>query len=385
MPIGVVSARARVELAAGARSTAVTEKLGYERISDCSMCDPSVDAKYFCSLHELHERVDEARARHLQRLVVDLQQQIELRLQRHVERVLLDRRVPARLRKRFDRRQPHRLGVDLPVRPGDRRRLRRDARDLVLRDDAAARESPGAVDDHAHAEAVVLGVDDVLDPAVAGEDELVAVAVDADVGVAGARLSSPTPAPASARSAVRRRADTRTAASTGRTPAAAPSASIDWTKPRRSIMESSWIRHVELQVLPWSVRRGGARLRRACAQAEQGYIRFRPSLRFSQGTRRIRSRRLNRRDRARHHCNRHQDQAGRGDGDGTARLHAEEKAGDESRRPDARRDADEHAESGQRQRAQEHQADARASVWRRGRGGCRSRVRRRAAACAVMP
>ena len=32
-----------------ALSTAVTENDGYERISDCSMCEPSVDAKYFFS------------------------------------------------------------------------------------------------------------------------------------------------------------------------------------------------------------------------------------------------------------------------------------------------------------------------------------------------
>ena len=31
------------------RSTAVTENDGYERMSDCWMWDPSVDAKYFCS------------------------------------------------------------------------------------------------------------------------------------------------------------------------------------------------------------------------------------------------------------------------------------------------------------------------------------------------
>ena len=57
-----------------------------------------------------------------------------------------------------------------------------------LRHVAAAREAPRPVHDHAHAKAVVLGVDDVLDAAVAGEDELVAVAVDADVGVARAGL-----------------------------------------------------------------------------------------------------------------------------------------------------------------------------------------------------
>ena len=32
-----------------ALSTAVTENDGYERMSDCSMCEPSVEAKYLCS------------------------------------------------------------------------------------------------------------------------------------------------------------------------------------------------------------------------------------------------------------------------------------------------------------------------------------------------
>ena len=136
-------------------------------------------------VHELHERRHEARARHLQRLLVDLQQQVQLGLKRHLEGILLDRRVPDRV-VRLDRREPHRLLVDLPVRLRDARGLRGHARDLVFRDDAAARETPGPVDDDAHAEAVVLGVDDVLDAAVAGEDELDVVAVDADVGVARA-------------------------------------------------------------------------------------------------------------------------------------------------------------------------------------------------------
>ena len=125
---------------------------------------------------------------HLQRLLVDLQQQIDLRLQRHLERVLLDRRVPLDVGVGLDRRQLHRIGVDRLVRLGDADRLPRDRGDVVFRDGAAAGEAPRAVHDHAHAEAEVLGVDDVLHAAVAGEDELVAVAVDPDVGVGRAGL-----------------------------------------------------------------------------------------------------------------------------------------------------------------------------------------------------
>jgi hypothetical protein len=78
------------------------------------------------------------------------------------------------------------IRVDSPVRPRDRRRLRGDACDLVLRDHAAAGKAPRAVDDDANAEAVIFGVDDVLHATVAGEEELHAVAVDPDVGVARA-------------------------------------------------------------------------------------------------------------------------------------------------------------------------------------------------------
>ena len=74
---------------------------------------------------ELHEGRDEARARHFQRFVVDLQQQIELRLQRHVERVLLRPACSSVVSIGLDRRQPHRLGVD---RAGWRARSRPPAR-----------------------------------------------------------------------------------------------------------------------------------------------------------------------------------------------------------------------------------------------------------------
>jgi hypothetical protein len=136
----------------------------------------------FLLVDELHGGRDEAGALDLQRLIVDLQEQIELGLQRHFERILRDRRVP-RCVEGFNRRKTHRFCVDLPVGARDLGCLRRDPCNLVLRHDAAAGKSPGAVDDYSHAEAVVLGVGKTLDSAVAGEDELVAVPIDADVGV----------------------------------------------------------------------------------------------------------------------------------------------------------------------------------------------------------
>ena len=157
-------------------------------MSDCVDVGAVGRGKELLLVHEQHEGGDEARALDLQRLVVDLQQQIDLRLQRHLERVLLDRRVPLDVRVGLDRRLPHRVGVDGLVGLRDADRLPRDRGDVVLGDGAAAREAPRAVDDDAHAEAVVLGVDDVLDAPVAGEDELVAVAIDADVGVRRAGL-----------------------------------------------------------------------------------------------------------------------------------------------------------------------------------------------------
>ena len=136
---------------------------------------------------KLHERRHEAGARDLQRLLVDLQQQVELRLQRHLEGVLLDRRVPARV-EAFDGREADRLLVDRAVGLGDADGLGRDARDLVLAHHAAAGKAPGAVDDQADAETMVVRVGDVLHTAVPGEDELIAVAVDADVRVRRAEL-----------------------------------------------------------------------------------------------------------------------------------------------------------------------------------------------------
>ena len=139
-------------------------------------------------VHEQHERRHEARVLDLQRLFVDLQQQIDLRLERHLEGILLHRRVPLGVGIGLDRREPDGIGVDDLVGLRDADRLPRDRRDVVFGDGAAAGETPGPVDEHADAEAEVLGVDDVLHAAIAREEELVAVAVDADVGVGRAGL-----------------------------------------------------------------------------------------------------------------------------------------------------------------------------------------------------
>ena len=102
---------ARIELAGRLVHGRHARRSGYERISDCSMCEPSLDAKYLCSLTNCMNADTKLAPGHLQRLLVNLQQQIELRLKRHVERVLHHRRVPGRA-IRLDRRQRDRLGVD---------------------------------------------------------------------------------------------------------------------------------------------------------------------------------------------------------------------------------------------------------------------------------
>jgi len=76
-------------------------------------------------------------------------------------RVLLERALPAG-RDRIDRRERHALPLIGGVRARNRDRGLRDATDFVRGHDAARREAPGAVDEHADAEAEVLVARDVL-------------------------------------------------------------------------------------------------------------------------------------------------------------------------------------------------------------------------------
>ena len=98
----VAHAHRRRQRAAGVELAAVAIDRGHREVrirADQRLLDvrPLGRREVLLLVDELHERVDEARALDLERRVVDLQQQIHLRLHRHVERVLLDRRVPARL------------------------------------------------------------------------------------------------------------------------------------------------------------------------------------------------------------------------------------------------------------------------------------------------
>jgi hypothetical protein len=105
-----------------------------------------------------------------------------------VRQSLTYRRGPRHLAHALDGARLHRLGLQLGVGLGDRHRLARRAGHAVRRHVVGGGKAVGAVADHAHADAGRFGVGDVLDVQVAGGDELVQVAADAHVAVAGAGL-----------------------------------------------------------------------------------------------------------------------------------------------------------------------------------------------------
>ena len=88
-----------------------------------------------------------------------------------------------RLGRQLDGRRGHRRGH-----PGDRHGRLGDATGLVVGQDDAGGEAPGALVDDADGEAEVLGVARGLEDAVAGAEVLVAVALEPEVRVAGAQL-----------------------------------------------------------------------------------------------------------------------------------------------------------------------------------------------------
>ena len=71
-----------------------------------------------------------------------------------------------RLGRQLDGRRGHLRGH-----PGDRHGRLGDATRLVVGQDDAGGEAPGAVEDHAHGEAEVLGVLRALEDAVAGTEK----------------------------------------------------------------------------------------------------------------------------------------------------------------------------------------------------------------------
>ncbi len=114
---------------------------------------------------------------------VDVEQQIDLFLDRHFHRVLLDRRRPRHFADALGRRELHGLGLQARIRLRDRDRLLDGARDRIAVHVAGRREAPGAVGDDAHADAGRLGVDDVLHLVFARDHELAQVPPDAHVAI----------------------------------------------------------------------------------------------------------------------------------------------------------------------------------------------------------
>ena len=139
-------------------------------------------------LHLLQEggRVGDGRTRAQALGPVD--QQRGLLRSGYVERVDVVARDPGdvvvhRLGRQLDGRRGHRRGH-----PRDRHGRLGDATGLVVGQDDAGGEAPGALVDDADGEAEVLGVARGLEDAVAGAEVLVAVALEPEVRVAGAQL-----------------------------------------------------------------------------------------------------------------------------------------------------------------------------------------------------
>ena len=115
-----------------ALSTAVTENDGYERISDCSMCEPSVEAKYLCSFTNCMNADTKLAPGTFSASSWICSSRSSFGCS-GISKGFFLTGVFQTVSYACDRREPHRLLVDLPVRLRDAGGLRRDARDLVLR------------------------------------------------------------------------------------------------------------------------------------------------------------------------------------------------------------------------------------------------------------
>nr|GEU28510.1 hypothetical protein [Tanacetum cinerariifolium] len=131
-------------------------------------------------LHEVGARIEPR--------LVGGDQQLGLFLDGHRAPVLGERRGPRHLAHALDGRQHHGFRLQPGVGARNGHGLARRIGHRVERHHVGGAETVGAAGDHAHAHAGRLGVDDVLHVKVARGDELVQVAADAHVAVAGAGL-----------------------------------------------------------------------------------------------------------------------------------------------------------------------------------------------------
>ena len=104
---------------------------------------------------------------------------------RHLERVLLDGRLPAHLAVAGHRGELHRLGLEPGVCLGDCHCLACSTRDAFWCQVVGGGESPGTAGDDPNAAAVRLRIGDAGDAAIPRAHRLAEVAVEARVGVGG--------------------------------------------------------------------------------------------------------------------------------------------------------------------------------------------------------
>ncbi len=201
-PLGVVrhaeprdvlpSGPARRELLGVALEVAVADRRGREArahaIERLRRERPVGGGQRLLLAQELEARVDEADALHLECRFVGAEEERDLVLDRDLERVDLDRRLPL-ADHRLHRRELHGAPAGDLRRARDARRLARGELHGVARELARGGEAPRAIDERPHADAVRLGVAHVGDLPLAREDRLTTVASDAGVGVRGAGVA----------------------------------------------------------------------------------------------------------------------------------------------------------------------------------------------------
>ena len=146
------------------------------------MREPSLEAKYFCSSTKSTCELTNETPGDRERRLVQLHQERDLGVERHVERVALERARPRR-HDLVGVGEDHLARRERGVRAGDRDRLfRRRSRRGRL--DAIGRgKAPRAVDQHAQPEPPAGRPRHVLDLPLACRDRFAAIAVDPDVGV----------------------------------------------------------------------------------------------------------------------------------------------------------------------------------------------------------
>ncbi len=120
------------------------------------------------------------------RLAVDFHQEVDFFFDRNFEGIFGQRRFPGHLAHALLRGQNHGFGLNFRIGFGDGHGGFGALGDAVGRHVAGGRKAPGTTGNHAHPDAVRLGVGDVLHLHLAGKQKLLQVPANADVGVSRA-------------------------------------------------------------------------------------------------------------------------------------------------------------------------------------------------------